>query len=118
MAGKNLLLTVDGNAVEVTESVKGVGYCFDFFNYNATDFLEGIYSDANLDFTSTGFWLYHNTPSFTTTNVTGKTFSAEINPYQSIPFWPGNKETTYAATLPPFVQSHIHYDGENMTTQS
>ena len=96
MQGKNLLISVGDWAVEVTESVKGVGYCFDYFNYNATDFLEEMFSDANFDFTNNGLWLYHNSPAFTDNNAT-----ATANPFENIPFWPGQKDKTYAGSLPP-----------------
>lgn len=71
MSGLNLKITVNGTLVQVTDTVKGDGYCFDYFNPNATKYLEQIYESAKLDFAITGFWLYHNTPAFSKTNYTG-----------------------------------------------
>ena len=71
MSGKNLRISVNGTLVQVTDSIKGDGYCFDYFNYNATQFLEQIFTEAKLDTSNTGFFLYNNTPAFTKTNFTG-----------------------------------------------
>ena len=112
MVGKNLVITVGDYAVEVTESVKGVGYCFDYLNFdNSTSFLEEMFTDAKFDFKNNGLWLYHNTPAFVETNYTGKTQPPEVDPFQSLPFWPGNKAKTYAGSLPAFSQSHYTFDG-------
>lgn len=80
--GKNLLVSVnDGTLVEVTDPVKGLGYCVDYFNPNSTQFLDEIFTDNNFDFTIDGFWLYHNTPYFSATNYTGKAVPPEIDPF-------------------------------------
>ena len=55
-----------------------------------------MFSDANFDFTNNGLWLYHNSPAFTDNNAT-----ATANPFENIPFWPGQKDKTYAGSLPP-----------------
>ena len=81
MSGKNLMIMVNGTAVEVTDSFGTTGFCFDYFNDNSTAFLEGIFSDAQFDFSVTGMWLYHNTPAFVSTNYTGKPQPASIDPF-------------------------------------
>lgn len=116
MSNKNLVVTVNGTAVEVTDLLNKLGYCLDYFNPNTTAFLEGIFSDAKFDFSINGLWLYGNTPAFTNTNFTGKTMPASIDPFQSIPFWPGDKVKTYERSLPYYAVSSLNWNGTNMTT--
>lgn len=116
MAGKNLMISVNRTAVEVTDYTGRTGYCFDYFNPNTTAFLEDIFSDANFDFAVNGLWLYQNTPYFAKTNLTDKTMPPEIDPFQSIPFWPGDNAKIYAGTLPQYAQSHLRWNGTHMTT--
>ena len=39
MVDKNLIITVNGTYLEVSDQFK-FGYCFDYFNYNATSYLD------------------------------------------------------------------------------
>lgn len=51
--------------VSIVDSVKKDGYCFDYFNPNATAFLDDAFNNVNKAIT--GMWLYHNLPTVDST---------------------------------------------------
>ena len=79
--------------VSIVDSVKKDGYCFDYFNPNATAFLDDAFNNVNKAIT--GMWLYHNLPTVDSTT------QEDSNPFADLPVGPGNSKG-FPNTIPAF----------------
>ena len=113
LTDKYLLVTVADEPVKVTESVGGIGYCFDYFNPNAAQFIEQILTESSFDVSNTGFWLYHSLPTFTQTEYNST--KAPSDPFANLPYNPG-QPATYKGSLPKFAEHHTRIDGDEVDT--